>query len=134
MKKTSFHVLRVGMGITFLWIGVLIFQDPNAWGSYVQPWVINLLPFPIETIMFDTAILDVVIGALLIFDTLVWLAAFVGMLHLVSVLAVSGINEATVRDIAIVAGTFSLFVDSVPAYISKKIMFWKKEPTYTIHN
>jgi hypothetical protein len=33
MIKTSFHILRVGLAITFLWIGVLIFKNPESWGG-----------------------------------------------------------------------------------------------------
>ncbi len=120
MQKTSFHVLRVGMAITFLWIGILIFRDWQAWGGFVQPWVTDLLPFSLKHMMYSTAVLDLVIGACLLFGWFTWLAALVGSLHLFSVLLVSGINDVTVRDIAIVAGTLALFVDSVPESIKNK--------------
>jgi len=120
MNKTSFHVLRVGMAITFLWIGILILRDWQAWGGFVQPWVTDLLPLSLKHIMISTAWLDIAIGAFLLFGWFTWLAALIGSLHLFSVLLVSGINEITVRDIAIVAGTLALFVDSVPESIKKK--------------
>jgi len=47
MKKTSFHFLRVGLAITFLWIGILIFKNPEAWGGYLEPWAVGLLPIPL---------------------------------------------------------------------------------------
>ena len=127
MSKSSFHILRVGTAITFLWIGILIFQDPEGWGSYIAPWVVELLPFSVKTVMIDTAILDIAIGALLLFDFLTPWAALMGALHIFSVIAVSGVNEATVRDIAIVSGTLALFADSVPERVKEKIMFWKKK-------
>src|SRR3989344_727311 len=117
MNKTSFHILRVGLAITFLWIGILIFKNPEAWGGYMAPWAIELLPIPIKEAMIGTAFLDVAIGALLLIDSFVWLAALVGAIHLIIVLAVSGINEATVRDIAILAGIVALMADSLPASI-----------------
>lgn len=112
MDKSAFHILRVGTAITFLWIGVLIFQDPQAWGSYVAPWVVDLLPMSVKDVMISTAILDIAIGFLLLIDSFVFLAALVGAAHLFIVLIVSGINEGTVRDIAIVAATIALAVDS----------------------
>ena len=75
MKKTSFHFLRVGLAITFLWIGVLIFKNPEAWGGYLQPWAVGLLPIPLAQAMIGTAILDIAIGAFLLIDFLPWLAA-----------------------------------------------------------
>ena len=115
MGKSSFHILRVGTAITFLWIGVLIFRDPLAWGSYIQPWVVAFLPTSVEATMISTAILDTAIGAFLLFGFLTPWAAALGALHILSVILVSGINEGTVRDIAIVAGTLALFWESRPA-------------------
>ena len=120
MSKTSFHILRVGFAITFLWIGVLIFKQPEAWGGYIAPWAMKLLPVPIEQAMMGTAVLDIIIGVLLLIDSFVWLAALVGSIHLIIVLAVSGITDITVRDIGILAGIIAIMVESLPeSFISK---------------
>ena len=121
MKKTSFHILRVGLAITFLWIGVLIFKQPEAWGGYLMPWAAGLLPVPIEQAMMGTAVLDVIIGALLLYDFFVWFAALVGVIHLIIVLAVSGITDITVRDIGILAAAIALMADSLPENFINKI-------------
>lgn len=126
MQKTSYHILRVGTAITFLWIGILILQNPEAWGGYIAPWAAQLLPMPIREMMIGTALLDIAIGALLLVGVLVPWAALAGALHLLMVLGVSGITNSTVRDIAILAGTLALFVDTVPEYVKAKLMFWKK--------
>lgn len=110
IRQAAFHILRVGMAITFLWIGILILKDPQGWGGYIQPWLVNLLPFSIRHIMLSTAILDITIGALLLIDFLTWQASIIGALHLVTVLAASGINAITVRDIGLLAGCLSLFI------------------------
>src|SRR3989338_143439 len=127
MNKTSFHVLRVGLAITFLWICILIFKQPEVWGGYLQSWAVNLLPIPIEKMMIGTAFLDIVIGVLLLVDSFVWLAALAGTIHLVIVLAVSGINEVTVRDIGILAATLTLLWDSLPKNFVDKIKPQEKE-------
>lgn len=113
MQRASFHILRVGLAITFLWIGILILKQPESWGGYLKPWAAGLLPVPLDQAMMGTAVLDIVIGALLLIDSWVWLAALVGTTHLVIVLAVSGITDITVRDIAILAGVIALLVDSL---------------------
>lgn len=122
MSKISFHILRVGLAVTFLWIGVLIFKQPEAWMGYVTPWAANLLPVPIEQAMRGTAVLDILIGALLLFDFLVWPAALIGSLHLIIVLGVSGITDITVRDIAILAATLAILFETFPRnfFISNK--------------
>ncbi|OGI64437.1 hypothetical protein A2733_01365 [Candidatus Nomurabacteria bacterium RIFCSPHIGHO2_01_FULL_40_20] len=126
MNKTAYNILRVGLGITFLWIGIIILKEPEAWGSYIQNWVVELLPLPIKDIMISTAILDIIIGFLLLIDTWVWIAAIVGALHLVVVLVVSGITEITVRDLGIMAGMFALFAQTLPQSIIQK---FKRKPT-----
>jgi uncharacterized membrane protein YphA (DoxX/SURF4 family) len=121
MIKTSFHILRVGVAITFLWIGVLIFKNPESWGGYLQPWAAGLLPLPLEKAMIGTAILDILIGFFLLIDVLTWLAALLGAVHLIIVLAVSGITDITVRDIGLLVATLALMIDSLPQRILNKI-------------
>ena len=126
MKKTSFHLLRVGLAITFLWIGILILKNPEAWGGYLQPWATELLTIPLAQAMIGTAILDITIGVFLLFDFLPWLVAFVGAVHLVIVLIVSGITDITVRDIGLLVAALAIVIDSLPQSIINRINFLKK--------
>ena len=128
MRKASFHFLRVGLAITFLWVGILIFKNPEAWGGYLQPWAVVFLPVPLEQAMIGTAILDVVIGAFLLFDFLPWLAALAGAIHLAIVLTVSGITDITVRDIGLLVGALALMIDSLPQGLLNKIIKKQYEP------
>ena len=121
MKRISFHILRVGLAVTFLWIGILIIKNPEAWGGYLQPWAAGLLPVPLAQAMFGTAILDIAIGAFLLINFLPWLAATIGAIHLIAILIVSGITDITVRDIGLLAGTLALIIDSPPPSIISRI-------------
>lgn len=121
MSKFSFHILRVGLAITFIWIGVLILKDPESWGGYVQPWVVKLLPFSVTQALLSTAILDIFIGILFLIDWQIWLAGFLGTLHLAVVLTVSGITDITVRDIGLLTATIAIMIDSLPIHIKKLI-------------
>jgi len=118
--------LRVGLAITFLWIGVLIFKNPEAWGGYLQPWTAGLLPIPLTQAMIGTAILDITIGAFLLIDFLPWLAALVGAIHILIVLTVSGITDITVRDIGLLVAALAIVIDSLPQSIINRINFLKK--------
>lgn len=123
MQKVPFHILRVGVAITFLWVGVLIFKQPEAWGGFLQPWAAGLLPIPIAQAMVGTAFLDITIGVLLLIDLFVWPAALVGAIHLIIVLTVSGITDITVRDIGLLAAALALVADSLPQAIIRWINF-----------
>lgn len=132
MKQDSaYHILRVGMGMTFLWIGVLIFRDPTYWGGFLQPWAAGLLPIPLKEAMIGTAVLDAFIGIFLLIDSWVWIAALLGTIHLVIVLATSGIDVVTVRDIGLLTGCFALFWSALPASI--KNVLKKKARTEAPH-
>ena len=122
MSKTSFHLLRVGLGITFVWIGVLIFRDPEVWGSLLLPWAANLLFIPLRTAMIETAVLDIIIGFLLLVDAWTWLAALLASLHLLIVLITTGISEITVRDVGLIAAALGLTLDALPAAWRKKLL------------
>ena len=114
MGKTSFHILRIGLAVTFLWIGVLILRNPEAWGGYLRPWATGLLPIPIAQAMTGTAILDIIIGVFLLINFLPRLTALIGAIHLAVILIVSGITDITVRDIGLLAGMLALVIDSPP--------------------
>lgn len=114
MKLASFHILRVGVAITFLWIGVLIFRSPESWGAMLQPWAAGLLPIPLKEAMIGTAILDIGIGIFLLIDVATWLAALLGAVHLIIVLTTAGIDAITVRDIGLLAATLALTVNAWP--------------------
>lgn len=127
MSKTAFHILRVGLAITFLWVGVLIFRSPEGWGSFLQPWAAALLPLPLRTAMIGTAILDIIIGLLFLVDMGVWLGAVVGGVHLIIVLTTTGITDVTVRDIGLLSAVAALFFDTLPSSLKQRLAFWQKE-------
>ena len=125
MKKTSYCVLRIGIAISFLWIGVLIFKSPEGWGNMIQPWAATLLPVPLKEAMLGTAVVDILIGILLFIDLWTWLAALIGTLHITVVLVTTGITEITVRDIGLLAATLALAINTSPAWLRSKVMFLK---------
>jgi uncharacterized membrane protein len=112
MNKNAYHIVRVGIAITFLWIGILILQNPELWSGYIQPWVRDLLPLPAVTIMIATAIFDLIVGFFLLVDFWTWIFSLLAAGHIAMVLAVSGIDVVTVRDIGLLAASVAIFVDA----------------------
>jgi len=112
MSKTSFNLLRAGLAITFIWIGVMILKSPESFGGYLQPWAVKLLPVSLAKAMIGTAWLDIVIGILFLFRKFVWLGALLGALHLAAVLTASGITDITVRDIGLLSAAAAVFLES----------------------
>lgn len=119
-RGSPYHILRVGMAITFLWVGVLIFKEPEFWGGFLEPWAAGLLPIPLREAIIGTAVLDIVTGFFLLIDIGVWLAALVGAIHLAVVLTTAGITAITVRDIGLLTATIALFWQDLPEKIRAK--------------
>lgn len=117
MNKT-YLILRIGLAVTFIWIGLMIWQNSLAWGGYIKPWAAGLIPVPLDQALKATAVLDIVIGFLFLIRPLVWLGGFLGSAHLIAVLVTSGITDITVRDIGLLAATLFLFFNYRP---NKKI-------------
>lgn len=126
MKTSAFHVLRVGLAITFMWIGILIIANPVAWGSYIQPWAQNLLPGSLRSAMLVTGVLDIGIGIFLVFNAYTWIAALFAVLHILVVFTTSGINSGTVRDIGLLAASLAIAMHAWP----DRFKFWEKEKKY----
>lgn len=118
-EKTAYHLKRITLGITFIWVSVMIFQEPVFWSGFIDPWATNLIPFDLETMMKMTAGLDLLIGLLLIADKWTWIVSLIASLHLLAILVVSGIDTVTVRDIGLLGASAALTLVSVPAKFLK---------------
>lgn len=122
MSRSSYHLLRVGLGVTFLWVGVLIFREPDGWGGLVFPWVAHLLPTPLHGTMLLVATLDATIGLLLLLDAWTWCAALLAGAHLLMVLLGTGITDITVRDIGLLTATIVLLRETpTPSLLLRQI-------------
>ncbi|MCH7758887.1 DoxX family membrane protein [Patescibacteria group bacterium] len=122
MPSLAFHILRVGLAITFLWIGILVFQEPEAWGLYLQSWAVDFLPISLKQVMISVALLDILVGIFLLINIFTWVAAFFGAVHLIIVLITTGVNGVTVRDIGLLAAVIALMVFTWPI----KFYFWQR--------
>lgn len=119
MKKLPYVLLRIGIAITFIGVGIFILQDPRGWGLMVQPWALKLIPGSLVQVMISTAIVDIIIGILLLFNIWTWLAALVGAIHLLIVLITTGVTVITVRDIGLLFATTALCFATLPDWITR---------------
>lgn len=113
-QKAAYHLLRVTLGITFIWVSVMIFQEPVFWSGFIDPWAASLMPLSLETMMNITAGLDLLIGLLLIADKWTWIVSLVASLHLLAIIIGSGIDTITVRDIGLFGASGALSLISAP--------------------
>ena len=98
-QKYAPIVVRYGIGIVFLLIGLDQAFKPGNWVS----WLPSFVPSSIsgETFFFLTGIFNTIVGVLLLIGFLTRLAAFLAALHLVGVLITIGYNEIFIRDLGL---------------------------------
>ncbi|MDP2631352.1 MAG: hypothetical protein Q8P30_01115 [Candidatus Uhrbacteria bacterium] len=114
IKRSGYHILRVSMAITFLWIAVLIFREPMLWSGFIDPWFLRISPLDGITLIYIVGVFDALLGLMFLIDLKTHWAGFLAALHMFSVLTVSGIDNITVRDIAIFGASLSLLSEAMP--------------------
>jgi|SRR3989344_1746546 len=112
MAKKSFIILRLGLAVVFIWIGIAIFKDPLIWGGFLSPWAEKLLPFALRDVMLIVGVFDMSVGVFFLIPGFVRLASALGFLHLVGVLIVSNVTDVTIRDIGLAAMSLAVFIES----------------------
>ena len=112
MKIKGLTVLRLGLGITFLWIGVRIFQSPQNWASLLQDYFVKYLPVSPVSFMKINSYVDVALGLLLILNKFTKLVVAICALQLIGILVACSVTDITVRDIGLLGASLGLFLDT----------------------
>lgn len=119
MNTVSARILRISLAITFVWVGSMILEHPEAWGGYLKPWAVDLLPASVEATMRATGVADIAIGLLFLVPATAWIAGILGAAHMGVILVTSGITDITVRDIAILGASLAVLFGSLPSFIRR---------------
>ncbi len=101
-------ILRIGLGLTFLLIGIDQILHLQNWIGYLAPWAQNILATTPEQFFFYNAIFDITLGGLLLLGILTRLLAVVAFLHLIGVIANIGYNEIAIRDLGLLFAALAL--------------------------
>ncbi len=98
--------LSIGLGSVFLWIGIDILRNPDAWIGYLPA----TLPFNINPSLAlkVNGLIDAALGALLIMRWWPKITASVAALHLLGILVVNGIDAVIIRDIGLLGTALAL--------------------------
>lgn len=107
-ERWALPLLRLGLGITFLWTGWMIVTEPTAWANFLPPSFRPWLPLSPEAMTRAIGGFDILLGFWLFADRLLWLAGLVASLHLLGILIVVGVDAITVRDIGLLGAALAL--------------------------
>jgi len=102
-------VLRVGLGIVFLLIGIDQFLHPMVWSSYFPA-------FMGSNAVYFNAVFDIILGLWLVIGLFVRVSGTLAALHLLGVLVVLGYNEITIRDFGLFCAALSVALHGVDVW------------------
>ena len=114
IKRSGYHILRLSMAVTFLWIAILIFKSPVFWTGFIDSWFLDVLPFEALTLIYIVGVFDLLLGLAFLVDWKVHWAGLLSALHMFNILIVTGIDEITVRDIVILGAGLALLSETMP--------------------
>lgn len=100
-------ILRIGLGVTFLLIGIDILRNPQNWIGYVPGGV--PLGLSREGLLAATGVFDAIVGLGLILRVMPKVSSGLAALHLIGIIITSGIDPVIVRDIGLLAAALALF-------------------------
>ncbi len=112
--RYSYIVLCVGIAAVFFWFGIDKFFHPAYWlDAWVPAWAVSgAATFGVTGTQFIyvNGILEVLIGLSLISGVFVRLFSALGVILLIAVLFVIGLNEIAVRDFGLIGGLLAVFL------------------------
>lgn len=103
---TSHWLLRLGLGLTFLWIGIDIFRHTDAWIGFVP----ENLPFGLKRAVSLqlTGLLDIGLGLAILTNKFPRASAALAAGHLAAILISQGIDQVIIRDVGLFGTALAL--------------------------
>ncbi|HEY4523882.1 MAG TPA: DoxX family membrane protein [Candidatus Paceibacterota bacterium] len=101
-------ILRIGLGLVFLYAGTAAMQDPTSWIGFVPQFVQTVIPR--ETFLFFHSVFQIGLGAGLIIGAWIPILSILAFLSMFSILTLFGIDEVTFRDFGLACMALALFV------------------------
>ena len=101
-------VLRVGLGLVFLYAGTASLQNPTSWIGYVPQFVSLIMPR--ETFLMLHGIFELVLGVGFIAGLWIPILSTLAFLSFFSILILIGIDEVTFRDFGLACMALALFL------------------------
>jgi hypothetical protein len=114
--------LRVGLGLTFLFIGVDILRHPTAWLGYVPQE--TMLSLDRETMLKIGGLFDITIGLLLTIKAWPRVAGALAVLHLLGIFSLNGIDGVLARNIGLLGAGIAVMV--WPNSYRRRRWWWSK--------
>lgn len=113
MKKPE-YILITGLSLVFVWFGIWKLTDPQYWIGWLPLWLDDFLGLPELTWNYLIGVGEIVLGLALFVPVLRFWAALLMVLHLIGVLAMTGLTDIGARDIGLLSIALYFVVTRFP--------------------
>lgn len=109
MKKAEF-LLRIAVGLPFIWFGVDKLIQPDYWFSYIPTWASNMVGRYVYPFMYLQGVVEAILGILVV---LRWHARpallFIGLILITIIVTTVHLTELGIRDISLLMTAIGLW-------------------------
>ncbi|MFB6181615.1 MAG: hypothetical protein ABEJ24_01835 [Candidatus Magasanikbacteria bacterium] len=111
LERVALTILKITVGITFIWIGVMITIEPGVWKGFFPEFLLQLEYS--QELMFVFGVFDFLLGLFLVIDRFTPVVSLLASLHLLGILIFYGIDSITIRDVGLLGATICIFLFSI---------------------
>ncbi len=119
-KQYAPVVLRIGIALLMLWFGFTNVFSPNTLIGYLSPSIAHFTPFSSLTVMVINGMFEVLFGVLLLIGVFTRTASLLTALHIFGIAIILGYNDIAIRDYALAAASFAVFLNGADRYCLDK--------------
>lgn len=109
-------VLRLGIGMVFIWFGMNQIFDQSMWVSYIPTFITQITGLSATTVVLFNGIFEVCMAVLLCFGFRIRIIATLLFLHMIMIVGEIGLNPVGVRDIGIMFALLSIALQGADQY------------------
>ncbi len=107
-KLSPVLLLRIGLGLVFIYAGAHQIADPGAWTGFVPGWLGQIIS-PLTFIYIHGAF-ELALGLGIIIGFYLPILALIGALDLFAILIFFGVDDVTFRDFGLLMASLALFL------------------------
>jgi cytochrome c-type biogenesis protein len=115
-QKLAFLSLRLGLAATYIYSGISLITEPSLWRAFVPFWFSDILPVNILTFLQVQGVIELLFAVAFILGILLRPVAFLSAFEMLVILALSGLDGITFRDLAILGASLALFFSTFIKY------------------
>ncbi len=107
-KLSPVLLLRIGLGLVFIYAGAHAIADPGSWTGFVPGWLGNIMN-PV-TFVYIHGAFELLLGLGIVIGLFLPILSLLAFLDFLAILVFFGVDDVTFRDFGLLMSTLALFL------------------------